>query len=130
MANRIRTGEPRGFNKGCSSKFRVGSQIRQTPEEGRWTYRPKHCGNNNKDEDNSPETLNDKNHQVSSKKFRQLKTLFMTQVFTVLLRITSGPLLIMAPFQGGNTRQYYRTQNIYTNFYTSPRQFLPRKQHR
>ena len=27
-------------------------------EEGRRTYRPKHCGNNNKDEDNSPKTLN------------------------------------------------------------------------
>ena len=30
------------------------------------------CGNNNKDEDNSPKTLNDKNHQDSSQKFRQL----------------------------------------------------------
>ncbi len=27
--------------------------------------------NNNKDEDNSPKTLNDKNHQASSQKFRQ-----------------------------------------------------------
>ena len=35
--------------------------VRQTPEEGRRTYRPKRCGNNNKDEDNSPKTLNDKN---------------------------------------------------------------------
>ena len=26
---------------------------------------------NNKDEDNSPKTLNDKNHQASSQKFRQ-----------------------------------------------------------
>ena len=40
MANGIRTGDPRGFNKGHSSKFRVGSRVRQTPEEGRWTYRP------------------------------------------------------------------------------------------
>ena len=32
----------------------------------------KRCGNNNKDEDNSPKTLNDKNHQASSQKFRQL----------------------------------------------------------
>ena len=31
------------------------------------------CGNNNKDEDNSLKTLNDKNHQASSQKFRQLK---------------------------------------------------------
>ena len=36
-------------------------------------YRPKHCGNNNKDEDNSPKTLYDKNHQASSQKLRQLK---------------------------------------------------------
>ena len=57
----IRTGEPRGFNKGRSLKFREGSRVRQTPEEGRRTYRPKRCGNNNKDEDNSPKNLNDKN---------------------------------------------------------------------
>ena len=72
MANRIRTCDPRGFNKGHSLKFRVGSQVRQTPEEGQRTYQPKHCGNNNKSEDNSPKTLNDKNHQASSQKFRQL----------------------------------------------------------
>ena len=35
-------------------------------------YRPKRCGNNNKDEDNSRKTLNDKNHHASSQKFRQL----------------------------------------------------------
>ena len=40
---------------------------------GRRTYRPKRCGNNTKDEDNSPKTLNDKNHQASSQKFKQLK---------------------------------------------------------
>ena len=44
------------------SKFPEGSRVRQTHEEGRRTYRPKLCGNNNKDEDNSPKTLNDKNH--------------------------------------------------------------------
>ena len=31
------------------------------------------CGNNNKDDDNNPKTLNDKNQQASSQKFRQLK---------------------------------------------------------
>ena len=36
-----------------------------------------HCGNNNKDEDNSLKTLNDKNHQASSQKFRQLITFDM-----------------------------------------------------
>ena len=72
MANRIRTGDPRGFNKGRSSKFREGSWVQQTPEEGRRTYRPKRCGNNNKNENNSPKNLNDKNQQASSQKFRQL----------------------------------------------------------
>ena len=61
-----------GFNNGRSSKFCEGSGVRQTPEEGRKTYRPKRCGNSNKDEDNSPKTLNDKNHQASSQKFRKL----------------------------------------------------------
>ena len=64
---------PPGFNKRHSLKFRVGSQVRQTPEEGQRTYQSKRCGNNNEDEDNSPKTLNDKNHQASSQKFRQLK---------------------------------------------------------
>ena len=59
MANRIRIGDSRAFNKGRSSKFREGSRVRKTPEEGRRTYRPKHCGNNNKDEDNSLKTLSD-----------------------------------------------------------------------
>ena len=57
MANGIRTGDPRGFNKG-----HVGFWVQQTPEEGRRTYRPKRWGNNNKDEDNSLKTLNDKKH--------------------------------------------------------------------
>ena len=61
MANGIRTDDPHGFNKGRSLKFHVGSQVRHTPEEGRKTYQPKHCGNNNKNEDNSLKTLNDKN---------------------------------------------------------------------
>ena len=65
MANRIRTDDPHVFNKGRSSKFREGSQVRQTPEEGRKTYRPKRCGNNNKDVDNGPKNINDKN-QASS----------------------------------------------------------------
>ena len=71
MANRIRTADPCRFNKGHSSKFGEGSQVWQTPEEGQRTYQPKHCGNNNKDEDNCLKTLNDKNHQASSQKFRQ-----------------------------------------------------------
>ena len=57
MANGIRTGDSRGFNKGRSSKFREGFRVEQTPEEGRRTFQPKRCGNNNKDEDNSPKPL-------------------------------------------------------------------------
>ena len=63
MANGIRTGDPHGFNKGHSSKFHEGSQVWQTPEEGQRIYRPKHCGNNSKDEDNS-------------QKFRQLMKIY------------------------------------------------------
>ena len=33
MANGIRTGDPRGFNKGRSSKFCEGSRVRQTSED-------------------------------------------------------------------------------------------------
>ena len=79
MANGIRTGDPCGFNKGRSSKIRVGSRDRQTLEEGRRIYRPKRYGTNNKEEDNSPKTLNDKNHQASSQKFRQLICCLYTQ---------------------------------------------------
>ena len=67
MANGIRTGDPCGFNKRHSSKFHVGSSVQQTPEEGRRTYWLKRCGNTNKDEDNSPKTLNDKNQALSQK---------------------------------------------------------------
>ena len=74
MVNRIRTGNPSGFNKEHSLKFRVGSWVQQTPEESQRTYEPKRCENNNKNEDNSPKTINDKNHQASSKKFRQLNS--------------------------------------------------------
>ena len=69
MANGIRTGDLCGLYKGRSSKFREGSRVRQTPEEGRRTYLPKRCGSNNKDEDNSPKTLNDKKKQIILKKY-------------------------------------------------------------
>ena len=57
---------------GRSSKFREGSRVRQTPEEGWRTYRPKRYGNNNTDEDNSPKNLNDKNTWISRKQVRTL----------------------------------------------------------
>ena len=82
MANEIRTGDPRGFNKGRSLKIRVGSRVQQAPEEGRRTYRPKRCGNN-KDEDNSLKTLNDKNHQALSQKFRQLMSRFQYSAWNI-----------------------------------------------
>ena len=66
MLNGIKTGDPRGFNKGRSLKFSIGSWVRQTPEECQRTYRPKHHGNNNKHEDNSPKTLNDKKKCMST----------------------------------------------------------------
>ena len=64
-----------GLNKECSSNFRECSRVGQTPEEGRRIYRPKRYENNNKDEDNSSKTLNDKNQQASSEKFRKLRFL-------------------------------------------------------
>ena len=35
----------------------VGSRVRRIPEEGLRKYRPKLCGNNNKDEGNSPKMI-------------------------------------------------------------------------
>ena len=69
MANRIGTCDPCGFNKGRSSKFREGSRVQQIPEEGQRIYRPKRCGNNNKDEDNCPKILNDKSNSTVKKFF-------------------------------------------------------------
>ena len=50
-----------------SIKDVVRSSVRQTPEEGRRTYQPKRCGNNNKYEDNSSKTFNDNNLAVNLK---------------------------------------------------------------
>ena len=62
MVNRIRASDYHGLNKGCGSKFHVGSRVwQETPEEGQWTYRLKGCEYNNKDKDNSLKILNDKN---------------------------------------------------------------------
>ena len=56
MDNGTRASGSRGLNKGHGSKFREGSQVRQTPEEDR-RYRPKRC--KYKDEGNSPKTPSD-----------------------------------------------------------------------
>ena len=66
MTNGIRKGDSREFNKECSSKFREGYQVRQTPEDDQRKYRPKRCGNNTKDEHNSPYTLGDKKKIILS----------------------------------------------------------------
>ena len=68
MVNGIRTSD----SQERGSKFWVGSRVRQEiPEEGWRTYRLKRCKCNNKDEDNSPKRVNDKNYEASSKKFKQ-----------------------------------------------------------
>ena len=91
MANGIRTGDPRGSNKGRNSRFREGSRVQQTPEDGRRIYRPKRCGNNNKDENNSPKTLNNINHQASSQKFRQLIYILCMWVYVLFCLIAHYP---------------------------------------
>ena len=51
---------PCGLNEGFSLRFRVSSRLQhETPEEGQRTHCLKCCEYNN--EDNSPNTLNDKN---------------------------------------------------------------------
>ena len=55
-------------------------------------YRPKHCGNNNKNEDNSPKTLNDKNQQALYQKFRQL--ISSVEITIKLKTIVQKPLMI------------------------------------
>ena len=85
MVNGIRTDDPRRFNKGHSSKFHVGSRVQQTPEEGRRTYQPKRCGNNDEDEDNSPKTLNNK-----KKTLHYFKMTYLTIVETSTVTTTFG----------------------------------------
>ena len=72
-----------------------GSRVRQTPEEGQRTYRPKRCENSNKDEDNSPKNLNDKNQQASSQKFRQT----MKFCFTLGKNVTGTYAMLQTAFR-------------------------------
>ena len=69
MANGIRTGDPVD-----SIKDVVRSSVK-VPKFDKYLKKARghidRCGNKNKDEDNSPKTLNDKNQQASSQKFRQ-----------------------------------------------------------
>ena len=61
--------------------------VQQTPEEGQRTYRPKRCGNNNKDVDNSPKTLNDKYQQASCQEFWQLIIEIVFGIFVKILLV-------------------------------------------
>ena len=97
MANGIRTGDTCGFDKGHSLKFHVGSQVRQKTEEGRRTYRLKRCSNNYKDEDNSPKTLNDKNQQASSQKFRQLRLAISNYIIVSRKKRLNNPTSVEMP---------------------------------
>ena len=64
MVNGIRTIYFRRLNKGFGSEFRVGSQdVYETTEESQRMHQPKPCEYNNKDEDNSPNKLNEKKDQ-------------------------------------------------------------------
>ena len=49
-----------GLNKGCSLKFHVASQIQQKIPESQRTHWMKCCEYKKKDENNSPNILNDK----------------------------------------------------------------------
>ena len=56
----VEAGFPLELNKGPSSKFRLGSKVRQeTPEEGWRTHQPKRFEYSHKDDDNSLKNLTD-----------------------------------------------------------------------
>ena len=59
MVNGIRTIYPCGLNKGFEWKLCMSRIRHEPPEEGRSIHQPKRC-EYNKDEDNSPNTLDDK----------------------------------------------------------------------
>ena len=83
MVNAIRTIYSSGLKKEFNLRFCVGSWVQhETPEESWRIHQPKYCEYNNKDEDYSPNTLNDKNDQVSSQKFR--KIIIISQSFPIL----------------------------------------------
>ena len=60
IVNWIRIIYPLGLNKAFGSKVCGSSWVWQKPSEEGWRrHQPKHCEYNNKDEDNSSNTLND-----------------------------------------------------------------------
>ena len=62
MVKRIGTAYSRVLDKGFSSRFCGGSQVRHEKLENRRTYRPKHCEYNSENEVNSPNILSDINY--------------------------------------------------------------------
>ena len=76
MVNRIGTIYPSGSNKRFRSRFRADFRVRhETPEQGRRTYRPKHCEYNNKDEVSSPDILSNENNNLLKRvSFQVLQT--------------------------------------------------------
>ena len=112
MVNGIRTILPRGLNKKFGLKFCMGSRVQhETPEERGRMYHSKHCEYNHKDDDNSPNTLSDKNYQAPSQKFRQIMDVFeQTGVWVwvcwVLWHINHVGYLMANPL-------YIYTSNIY-----------------
>ena len=88
MVNGIRANDPHGSNK---ERGLVHIRVRQeTPEEGQKTYRLTRCEYSNEDEDDSPRTLNDKNYQASSHKFRQLT--YSTHIYICVIQSSSNEL--------------------------------------
>ena len=63
MANVIRTGDPLGFNKDVVLSSVKVPEFKHLKKARGQTYQLKRCGNNNKDEDNSLKTFNDKNQR-------------------------------------------------------------------
>ena len=65
MVNGIRTSERRELNMGHGLKLHVGSRVRlETFKKYRESHSSKRCKYNDKNEDISLKTLNDKNHQI------------------------------------------------------------------
>ena len=127
MANGIRTGDPHGFNKGRSSKFREGFWVRQTPKEGQMTYRPKRCGNNNKDEDNSLKTLNNKNVSYFSLTFTKKKQAVYWWIISLENLYTIFSFFL---YKGVDTKWLWRSINRSSNsvpFYILTKTHIPVK---
>ena len=66
MLNGIKAIDSCGLNNGRGSKFRVDIRVREKNLTKAGGYRLKRCEYNNKDENYSPKTLNDKNRKYSS----------------------------------------------------------------